>query len=214
MKRECFVATACGNTIDLFNPDPALLSVENVARGLANRSRYAGQCDYYSVAEHSIYVSRSVPEEYAMEALFHDAAEAFTADITKPFGQHFRSILEFIAELQLKCYAALGINRTTDSVKAVHNADQAIVPLEQYWLWPKRFPVPDSLTWFEPDMYDPVPAYQAFMARYRELLPGTSETARLRQAAKHLKQLGSWEEEAHLVADYVLSTVPEAGGAK
>lgn len=61
------------------------ISIEAIARGLSNICRFNGQTErFYSVAEHSVWVSRLVAPEYAAAALMHDAAEAFIGDVTKP----------------------------------------------------------------------------------------------------------------------------------
>ena len=53
-----------------------------IARGLSRIGRYLGSgAHYYSVAEHCVELSHRVPEEYALEALLHDATEAFVGDM-------------------------------------------------------------------------------------------------------------------------------------
>lgn len=75
---------ASGNRFDLLDPEASEFDIFDIAHGLANVCRYAGQCrSFYSVAEHSILVSEIVPS-FAFEALMHDAAEAFIGDITRP----------------------------------------------------------------------------------------------------------------------------------
>jgi 5'-nucleotidase len=68
--------------------DPRLddVCIEDIAHGLSMLCRYAGQSTYfYSVAEHSILVSLMVPPELALEALLHDATEAYLSDVVRPF---------------------------------------------------------------------------------------------------------------------------------
>ena len=63
-----------GAWFDLLDPASSDFTIEDIAHGLAHTCRYAGQADgFYSVAEHSILVSKvALGHEYA--ALLHDAA--------------------------------------------------------------------------------------------------------------------------------------------
>ena len=74
-----------GAYFDFENPKGSDFTIGDIARGLSHICRFAGQCDrFYSVAEHSVYVSQLVPAEHAFAALMHDAPEAFVGDMTKP----------------------------------------------------------------------------------------------------------------------------------
>ena len=76
-----------GATLDFLDPSSSHFTLDDIAHGLSNICRYAGQCrKFYSVAEHSILVSETV-DEFGLEALLHDAAEAFIGDITRPLKQ-------------------------------------------------------------------------------------------------------------------------------
>jgi len=87
------IKTAVGPTIllqsgayfDLLDPHHSEFTIEDIAHGLSNTCRFAGQCsDFYSIAEHSWHASFLVPAELALRALMHDAAEAFLGDVTRP----------------------------------------------------------------------------------------------------------------------------------
>src|SRR4051812_12365507 len=66
-----------GAWFDFAAPQSSPFTIEDIAHGLANICRYSGQCSrFYSVAEHSLLVS-DVAVGFELEALMHDAAEAF-----------------------------------------------------------------------------------------------------------------------------------------
>ncbi len=84
-----YIATSTGKHIDFVNITPDQICIEDIARGLSNECRFAGQLEsFYSVAQHSVYVSQIVPPEYALEALLHDAAEAYIKDIPLTAESH------------------------------------------------------------------------------------------------------------------------------
>lgn len=80
-----WILTASGAHFDLADPQPDMINLLDIAHGLANECRYAGQCRwFYSVAQHSTLASHIVAPELALEALLHDAAEAYIKDIPRP----------------------------------------------------------------------------------------------------------------------------------
>lgn len=68
-----------------FNPRVHDVYIEDIAHSLAHQCRYAGHIKkFYSVAEHSVVVSRLCPIKQMLEALLHDAAEAYCQDVIAP----------------------------------------------------------------------------------------------------------------------------------
>ena len=83
-----------GRRLDLLDPTPMDIEIEDIAHGLAFVARWNGQThgDYaYSVAEHSILVeqiyTRIVPDapiKWRLAALLHDAPEYVIGDMISP----------------------------------------------------------------------------------------------------------------------------------
>jgi uncharacterized protein len=79
------IPLASGVLLDFREPDCCPWSIDDIARGLAYTARFRGQTpSFYSVAQHSVMMSREAPPEVAAAALFHDAAEAFMGDMPTP----------------------------------------------------------------------------------------------------------------------------------
>lgn len=71
------------NPLDMRKED---IDIRDIAHHLANECRYAGACpEHYSVAQHSVIVSRyGYDPEEKLAGLLHDAAEAYLKDMPSP----------------------------------------------------------------------------------------------------------------------------------
>ncbi len=84
-----------GRRLDLLDPSPLDIELEDIAHGLARVARWNGQTkgDHaYSVAEHSLLVERiarglrqDLPRKWRLAALLHDAPEYVIGDLISPF---------------------------------------------------------------------------------------------------------------------------------
>ncbi|WP_170410743.1 HD domain-containing protein [Ruegeria atlantica] len=83
-----------GRRLDLLDPTPVDIEIEDIAHGLAFVARWNGQTagDYaYSVAEHSLLVEElfgriapKAPVKWRLAALLHDAPEYVIGDMISP----------------------------------------------------------------------------------------------------------------------------------
>lgn len=83
-----------GRRLDLLDPTPVDIEIEDIAHGLAFVARWNGQTfgDHaYSVAEHSLLVetlfsrmNASAPSKWKLAALLHDAPEYVIGDMISP----------------------------------------------------------------------------------------------------------------------------------
>lgn len=81
--------TTSGAFFNVFDPRAEDVSLSDIARALSNMTRFGGHIQkFYSVAQHSVLVSRLVPEEFALEGLLHDASEAYLMDMPRPIKHH------------------------------------------------------------------------------------------------------------------------------
>jgi hypothetical protein len=84
-----------GGHFDFLEPEKSVYAVEDIARGLSHTARFSGQTQRpYYVSQHSIIVSKIVPEEFALEGLMHDAMESFMADIPSPLKKLLPGYIE------------------------------------------------------------------------------------------------------------------------
>ena len=84
-----------GRRLDLLDPSPLDIEIEDIAHGLARVARWNGQTDgehAFSVAEHSLLVERIATElepkldrRFRLAALIHDAPEYVIGDLISPF---------------------------------------------------------------------------------------------------------------------------------
>lgn len=78
------IRTFTGKYVDVFNPDPEMICIEDIAHALSYTPRFGGHLKYfYPVAMHSIYCAEIV-ETDKLGALLHDASEAYLTDMPRP----------------------------------------------------------------------------------------------------------------------------------
>lgn len=94
MTQRAWQRMLSGRRLDLLDPSPLDVEIEDIAHGLAFVARWNGQTtgDYaYSVAEHSLLVvdlfnriGPSAPAKWQLAALLHDAPEYVIGDMISP----------------------------------------------------------------------------------------------------------------------------------
>lgn len=135
-----WLGTFGGKRIDLDTPDPEQVTLEDIACGLSKLCRFNGQIDtFYSVAEHCLNVAALVPPEYKLQALLHDASEAYICDIPTPLKWQLG---EAYCEVERRVQAAIGKRFGVDlvSLPAVIKAADKIMLVTEHGVLQKKGP--------------------------------------------------------------------------
>jgi uncharacterized protein len=80
-----YFRTFTGRHVYPLASEPSQIDIEDIGHSLARLCRFLGHTEeFYSVAQHSVLVSRLVPPEDALWGLLHDASEAYLGDLPAP----------------------------------------------------------------------------------------------------------------------------------
>jgi hypothetical protein len=165
--------TASGLDFYPLAPDPAAVRIEDIAHALSNICRYGGHVrEFYSVAQHSVLVSRALPPHLRLWGLLHDAAEAYVGDIPRPLKRHLVGYDGIESSVMAAIVTALGLSPAT-MPPAVKTVDEAIIADEARALMPGRakyWPRPHGSLKIDIIAWSPPIAREAFIAEYRAIM--------------------------------------------
>ena len=86
---DSWIVTNSGIKFMLNRPTANMVCIEDIAYSLSMLCRFNGHCkQFYSVAQHSVYVSLHLPEKLALWGLLHDAHEAYVGDMANPLYRY------------------------------------------------------------------------------------------------------------------------------
>lgn len=117
------ILTFTGNYFDFTDISSNTVTIFDIAQGLSNVCRFAGQCPkFYSVAQHSVLVAKLInhsreatdlsKEErriVVFQGLMHDATEAFLGDVTTPLKKLLAAYKALETELHADLMRRLGL---------------------------------------------------------------------------------------------------------
>jgi hypothetical protein len=170
-----YLLTASARKLNFLDPRPDDIHILDIVEGLSKESRYNGQCrGLYTVAQHSWLCSQIVAPPYQLEALMHDAAEAYCKDIMTPLKQELPDYQAIEARIDAVIRAKFGLPLSMSP--AVKKADLILLATERRDLMPPDDPWP-QLAGIDPlpkQIINMAPPRAAgfFMRRYIELTEG------------------------------------------
>lgn len=79
------IRTYSGIYMNVFEPTAEMICIEDIAHALSHLCRFGGHTpQFYSVAQHSYICAHFVSDKGRLQALMHDASEAYLLDIPSP----------------------------------------------------------------------------------------------------------------------------------
>jgi hypothetical protein len=129
---KCDIITYSGKIIDICNPTIADLDILDIAYGLSNVPRFAGQVPFISVAKHSLHVSDLSPPELKLAALLHDASEAYIGDMISPIKNQMKEYLKLEEQIMAMVSAKWNIDPNHDTIKYY---DKMVLNIEKQLLF-------------------------------------------------------------------------------
>jgi len=105
--------------------------IVDIAHALSNNCRWAGHTSsFYSVAQHSVYVSRFM-KKHKMLGLIHDASEAYGSDMPTPFKAELPDFQKMETRMQNKIYNKfLGALPSKEAHEQLKIADKLLLDFE------------------------------------------------------------------------------------
>lgn len=193
-----YMHTASGAKYWPFDPRAEEVDIEVIAHQLAGQNRWQGAVRhpsdpekiFYSVAEHSVYCAIYIANtlnrpDLALEALLHDASEAYIGDLIRPlkYNPEFRAPFLKV-ELLNERVIAQRFNLVDPLPPEVKAADDALADAEFSQIVPKDpneewssgiMRSTDSSADIKIAMLSPYEAKQVFLAVYDEIMRGRAK---------------------------------------
>lgn len=173
------IQLSSGRFFDFTSFEPHEIKIEDIACALAKLCRFTGHCNaFYSVAQHSVIVSKIVPPEHALAALLHDASEAYINDLSRPLKQINPEYVDFehnrlwpavAAAFKLPRVLPACVKEADNIALVTERRDLMPLPegMADEWHWAKDIvPLPEKIVAIEDWRH----AKFQFLGRYCELI--------------------------------------------
>lgn len=156
------IRTFTGIYMNVFDPKLEMICIEDIAHSLSNQCRFAGHLPtFYSVAQHSVLCCLAVDTPYKLQALLHDASEAYLVDIPRPIKPRLDNYYDIEHKLMMLIAEKYGFSYPLeDPVKAI---DHKMLVFEWEHLMLQTPTSSQFLCW------DPIHSEREFLRIYTEL---------------------------------------------
>lgn len=170
-----YIATFSGKMFTPLAPKEEDIEIEDIAHALSNICRYTGHVkEFYSVAQHCVLCSWLAPPGYMLEALLHDASEAYLSDIAGPLKKFLPDYQAAEERLDRVARGRFGLPlemsevvKEIDYRMLVTEARAFEIPWWREWVDRGVHPYSMPIVPWAPDV-----AERRFLKRYRDLTEG------------------------------------------
>lgn len=142
------IQTFSGQMVDFLEPNPETILIEDIAHALSLECRFGSQAKFhYSVAQHSIFVCAYAPTYLKLEALLHDAEEAYTKDLPTPLASAIsRGAVSQFKTIKHRIRRAIAIkfklqDLSLEDYKSIKEVDLRMCVTERDWLFKNPQPL-------------------------------------------------------------------------
>jgi len=169
---EPWIETYTGKTFYFLDPKPEQIDIRDIAHSLAYTCRYTGHSKrFYSVAEHSLFVSYLAADPLA--GLLHDASEAYITDIASPIKPYLQNYKDLEDMIMGRISAVFGFKYPLD--EDIKDCDATQLKTEAKHLlksggqpWAHLYPTKRAHG-ITPQCLPPEAAEKAFLERFEEV---------------------------------------------
>lgn len=171
MNTEGTILTHRGTYFDITDPANSPIDIDDIAHALGHICRYTGHTQsFYSVAEHSVLVSRVVRPDLALAGLLHDASEAYITDISRPLKMLLPDYRRIEAAVEEVVLGHFGLS--VPLPPEVKVADHAVLLAEQRQVMFNQEGWSDDSEMADVTIgcLDPMSAKDQFLVRFYELV--------------------------------------------
>lgn len=176
-----WIATYTGVKWFITDPHPDDVRIKDIAHALSMICRFGGHTrKFYSVAEHSVRCARLAetwePDNYRlqMQALLHDAAEAYLGDVVRPLKVTLPGYAELEDQTMSVIRQALGVGalfgcdeilvKRTDDILLMTERRDIVAHTDQDWGYDHAEPLETHVAGWSPGL-----AEGFFLSRFESL---------------------------------------------
>ncbi len=152
------IVTRHAKLFDFRDPRPEMVSIADICESLAKLCRFTGHCKgFYSVAAHSIFVSRILVEDLGrpdlrLEGLLHESNEPYMNDVNSPLKGECADYKAIQKKVETVVAGALNLRDDEETHRIVKRADWMAYCAEQELLMPAEASMVDELAGRAPSL--------------------------------------------------------------